>query len=84
MGRNRWIFYGGSLDKNSHQCLNGSIKRNEPEREGEGETGFDFCDVLFAQIYIRCCFLTRLLLTLFWLVSKPPFGIARLSYVDFL
>lgn len=25
-----------------------------------------------------------LLLTLFWLVFKPPFGIARLSYVDFL
>lgn len=23
-------------------------------------------------------------LTLFWLVFKPPFGIARLSYVDFL
>lgn len=45
--------------KKSHQCLNGAINRNDPEREGEGGRGFS--DVLFAQIYIRCCFpsLTR-------------------------
>lgn len=28
--------------KNSHRRRNGAIKRNEAERQGEGERGFDF------------------------------------------
>lgn len=28
--------------KNSHRRRNGAIKRNEAERRGEGERGFDF------------------------------------------
>lgn len=70
--------------------LNCAIKRHEAEQEGGGERGFGFffffffCNVLFAQIYTRCCFQTRLLLTLLARLLKPPFGIARLSYVDCL
>lgn len=74
------------VKKTPISVLNCAIKRHEAEQEGGGERGFEGFFVMFClhrfihaavfrhDSYSR--FLARLL--------KPPFGIARLSYVDCL